>query len=147
MFYLFLSLLGFLGPGFGLFSDGPYFLDDLNLPPDVMNQVQSMHFKHKEKTIDLNASIQKENLKLQKLLINTDLTEKEFLSQIDKISELRKDLMKEKAIFLFNLKKILPSEEWQKLKNQILEKRQGWNRSPKGREGLDGNFQKINFRR
>lgn len=141
MFYLFLSLLGFLGPGFGLFSDGPWFLDDLNLPPDVMDQVQSMHFKHKEKVIDLNASTQKENLKLQKLLMNTDLTEKEFLSQIDRISELRNALMKEKAIFLFNLKKILPSEEWEKLKEHFFERR------AKGRFGFKEDSQERNFRR
>lgn len=142
MFYLFLSLLGFLGPGFGLFS-----VDDLNLPPDVMDQVQSMHFKHKEKVIDLNASLQKENLKLQKLLRSMDLTEKEFLTQIDRISELRNALMKEKSIFFFNLKKVLPPEEWQKLKDQIFEKRKGLYRGPKGRQGLDENFAKRNFRR
>lgn len=147
MFYLFLTLLGFLGPGFGLFSDGPWFIDDLNLPPEIMDKVQIMHFKHKEKVIDLNASLQKENLKLQKLLMNADLTEKDFLTQIERISELRKDLMKEKAMFLFNLKKILPPEEWQKLKDQILEKRQEWKGGPKGRQDSGESFQRRNFRR
>lgn len=147
MFYLFFLLLGFLGPGFGLFSEGPWFLDDLNLPPDVLDQVQRMHFKHKEKIIDLNASLQKENLKLQKLLMNMDLSQEEFLAQVDRISELRNALIKEKAIFLFNLKKILPPEEWQKLKDQILERRQSWKGGPKGRQGLDENFQRKNFRR
>ncbi len=122
MIYLFFALLGFLNPPF--FGGGPWFFDDLNLPPDLMAEVKNLHFQHREKVIDLQAELQKEYLKFQELLENDNVTEKELSLAIEKISDLKKNLMKERTIFLFNLKKILPAEEWQKLKDQFMERRQ-----------------------
>jgi len=121
MIYLFFALLGFLDPPF--WGDGPWFLENLNLPPDQMEQVRDLHLKHREKVIDLKAELEKENLKLRKLLQDENLNERDLLTEIEKISEVRKNLMKERVVFLFNLKKIIPPEEWQKLKDQFIERR------------------------
>lgn len=139
--------LGNFGQGFGFFSGQPWFLDDLNLPPDLMEKVQNLHLQHREKMIDLQANLQKQNLKFQQILINPDLTEKELLQELDKISELRNNLIKEKAIFLFNLKKILPPEEWDKLRDQFFEKRPGGKFFKKGGRYFDDDFSGRGSRR
>ncbi|MEJ5167460.1 MAG: hypothetical protein WHV67_10590 [Thermoanaerobaculia bacterium] len=157
LFFVFLGLLGQAGPfgpgcdfsglgfgnfgqGYGFFSAQPWFLDDLDLPPEIMEKVQNLHIQHKGKMIDLQANLQKGILGFQQILQKPDLTEKEFLQEFDKISQMRDSLMKEKALFLFNLKKILPPDKWNILKDRFFEIRKGGKYGKKMGKDFDNDF-------
>lgn len=131
---------GNFGPGYGFFSGQPWFLDDLDLPPEIMKKVQNLHLEHRSKMIDLQANFQKGMLNFEQILQKPDLTEKEFIQEFDKISQLKDSLMKEKALFLFNLKKILPPDKWNILKDRFFEVRKGGKFGKKGGRDFDDDF-------
>lgn len=134
--------LGFgnFGQGYGFFNAQPWFLEDLDLPPEMSEKVQNLHVQHKSKMIDLQANLQKGILGFQQILQKPDLSEKEFLQEFEKISQLRDSLMKEKALFLFNLKKILPPDKWNVLKDRFFEIRKGGKFGKKMGKDFDDDF-------
>ncbi len=120
----------FFGSGYGFWADPPALFEELDLTPDQIQIVQKLQLEHKGKMIDLRANMEKASLNLKEILLRENFTEKEVFDAIENLSKAQNNIIKEKTAFFLNLKKVLPKEKWEILRNLIFEKWQG--RGPKG---------------
>jgi Spy/CpxP family protein refolding chaperone len=67
------------------------------------------------KLIDLNATLQKEEITLEPLVASDSPDEPKILSQIDRVAQARAELEKANAPFLLGIRRVLTQEQWKKL--------------------------------
>ncbi len=89
-------------------------------------------WQHREKLIDLRASLQKAELALEPLVRDTQPNETKILAQIDKVAQARAELEKANAAFLLAIRGKLTAEQW----TQVQAERA--NRANRMREGRGG---------
>ncbi len=115
----------FFGSGYGFRGDSPSLLGELNLTQEQKQIVHELQLEHREKMIDLRANMQKASLNLKAILLKESFDEKEVFDAIENLSKAQTNMLKEKTSFFLNLKKVLPKEKWEILRNLIFEKWQG----------------------
>ncbi|HEY3704128.1 MAG TPA: Spy/CpxP family protein refolding chaperone [Terracidiphilus sp.] len=123
---------GGLGPGFGehrppmermlgprgahgRWWNDPDVIQKLNLNDDQRKAMDDILQKHREKLIDLHASVDKTELAMQPLLSEDQPNESAVLAQIDKIAQARAELEKANARFLLALRAKLTPDQWKQL--------------------------------
>lgn len=138
----------YLPDGYGIgkfFSLNLKVIEELNLDQKTSEEVKKIYLKHREEIIDLKAKLQKEMVNLEELILKEEISENDFLEGFEKLLKIRENILKEKALFLFKLKRLLPPEEWEKLWKILYEK--GNEGRFRGKSGRIGNFIKGNFLR
>jgi protein CpxP len=102
------------GPG-GRWWNSPEMVQKLNLNSDQQKRMDDIFQQNRLKLIDLNASLQKEEITLEPLVASDSPDEAKILAQIDKVAQGRAELEKANARFLLGIRRVLTPDQWKKL--------------------------------
>ena len=98
--------------GHGRWWNNPKAVERLKLTDEQRKAFDNILLEHREKLIDLRASLQKTELALEPLMGDDQPNETKILAQIDKIAQARADLEKANAGFLLAIRARLTPEQW-----------------------------------
>ena len=118
----------------GRWWNNPRVVEQLKLTDDQRKAMDGILLEHREKLIDLRASLQKAELELEPLVKDDQPNEGKILSQIDKVAQARAELEKANARFLLAIRGKLTPEQW-KLVQAF---RAGGGQEGRGAWGRDG---------
>jgi Spy/CpxP family protein refolding chaperone len=102
----------------GTFWRNPEWVKLLDLSADQQNKMDGIFQQYRLKLVDLNASLQKEELILEPLMANgrpAAEAQPRIITQIDRIADARAELEKANSRMLFGILQILTAEQWNKL--------------------------------
>jgi protein CpxP len=102
------------GPG-GRWWDNPEMAQKLSLNSDQQKRMDDIFQQNRLKLIDLNATLQKEEITLEPLVASDAPDEPKILAQIDRVAQARAELEKANARFLLGIRRVLTQEQWKKL--------------------------------
>lgn len=115
----------------GRWWNNPTMIEKLKLTDDQRKSMDTILLAHREKLIDLRASLDKAELALQPMMSDDQPNENAILGQIDKVAQARADLEKANARFLLALRGKLTPDQWKTLQAIRAEHRQrGWGAGP-----------------
>jgi Spy/CpxP family protein refolding chaperone len=98
--------------GQGRWWNNPKVVEQLKLTDEQRKAFDGILLQHREKLIDLRASLQKAELALEPLMRDDQPNEARILSQIDKVAQARAELEKANAGFLLAIRAKLTPEQW-----------------------------------
>ncbi|MFZ0689431.1 MAG: Spy/CpxP family protein refolding chaperone [Acidobacteriaceae bacterium] len=110
---------------FGRWWNNPQLAQQLNLTDQQKHQMDDIFLQHRLKLIDLNANLEKQETLLHPMIESDQPDEAKILTQIDAVAQARADLEKANAHMLFDIRKTLTPDQWQKLKAMREEHRPG----------------------
>jgi Spy/CpxP family protein refolding chaperone len=113
----------------GRFWNNPRIVEKLKLTDVQRKEFDGIFLQHREKLIDLRASLQKAELALEPLVSDAQPNENKILAQIDKVAQARAELEKANAAFLLAIRSKLTAEQWTHLQAE---------RANRAREGYGG---------
>lgn len=126
------------GPG-GAWWKNSEIVRKVSLSDEQVKKISQTFFDHKLKLIDLQADLEKQELRLQPLMDVDQPDESKVGAQIDLISTARGKLEKENALMMLDIRRWLSVEQWKKLKSLELNevRRDGvyWFRGGSGKNG------------
>jgi Spy/CpxP family protein refolding chaperone len=96
----------------GRWWNNPRVVERLKLTDLQRKAFDDIYLQHREKLIDLRASLQKAELALEPLVSNAQPDEAKILAQIDKVAQARAELEKANAGFLLAIRSKLTAEQW-----------------------------------
>jgi protein CpxP len=102
------------GPG-GRWWDNPEMAQKLSLNSDQQKKMDDIFHQNRLKLIDLNATLQKEEITLEPLVASDSPDEPKILAQIDRVAQARAELEKANARFLLGIRRVLTQDQWKKL--------------------------------
>ena len=113
------------GPGGpGMMGHGPHkwwkdseTVKQIGLSDGQAQQIEQAFTDSKMRFIDLVATLQKEELKLETLLNADQPNENAVTNQVDQVVQARDKLEKEHAIMMLNIRRLLTTEQWKKLQS------------------------------
>jgi Spy/CpxP family protein refolding chaperone len=109
---------------FGRWWNDPHLAQQIGLTDQQKQQMDQIFLQHRLKLIDLNANLEKQEVLLRPMIEADQPDEAKILAQIDSVAQARADLEKANARMLFDLRKTLTPEQWQKLKAMRMEHRE-----------------------
>ena len=109
----------FRGGEHGRWWDNPRLAQQIGLTDDQKAKMDDIFQQHRLQLIDLNATLQKDEVILHPLLQADQLDETRILSQIDAIAQARAELEKANARMLFGIRKVLTPDQWKKLQTVV----------------------------
>ncbi|MGA3011400.1 MAG: Spy/CpxP family protein refolding chaperone [Terracidiphilus sp.] len=127
--------------GHGRWWNNPRAVERLKLTDDQRKDFDNILLEHREKLIDLRASLQKAELALEPLMGSDQPDEAKILAQIDKVAQARAELEKANAAFLLAIRAKLTPEQWKLIQAFRAEHGAGrdWRqRGPGGEPGQGG---------
>ena len=101
---------------FGRWWNKPELAQQLNLTDQQKKQMDDIFLQHRLKIIDLDANLEKQETLLRPMIEADQPDEAKVLAQIDAVAQARADLEKANAHMLFDIRKTLTPEQWQKMK-------------------------------
>ena len=101
---------------FGRWWNNPKVAQAINLTDDQKKKMDDIFQKHRLKLVDLHANLEKQQILIRPLIEADNPNESQVLAQIDKIAQARAELEKADAHMLFDIRKVLTADQWQKLK-------------------------------
>ncbi len=106
-----------MGPGgdHGHWWNNPKMVARLKLTDEQRKDFDGILLEHREKLIDLRASLERAELEMEPLMRGDHPDEAKILSQIDKVAQARADLEKANARFLLAIRNKLTPEQWKLL--------------------------------
>ncbi|MGB9032857.1 MAG: Spy/CpxP family protein refolding chaperone [Acidobacteriaceae bacterium] len=110
---------------FGRWWNDPQLAQQLNLTDQQKHQMDDIFLQSRLKLIDLNANLEKQETLLHPMIEADQPDEAKILGQIDAVAQARADLEKANAHMLFDIRKTLTPDQWQKLKAMREEHRSG----------------------
>ena len=121
----------------GRFWNNPRIVEKLKLTDVQRKEFDNIFLQHREKLIDLRASLQKAELALEPLVRDSQPNETKILAQIDKVAQARAELEKAHAAYLLAIRGKLTAEQWTLLQELRANRgRDGEHRSQgQGRQG------------
>jgi len=102
----------------GTFWRNPVWVKTLELSPDQQEKMDDIFRQYRLKLIDLNATLEKEELILEPLFGRTRPSpevESKVMTQIDRIADARAELEKANSRMLISILQVLTAEQWSKL--------------------------------
>jgi Spy/CpxP family protein refolding chaperone len=114
---------------------------ELKLTDEQRKAMDGILLEHREKLIDLRASLQKAELELEPLVKDDQPNEGRILAQIDKVAQARAELEKANARFLLAIRGKLTPDQWkqvQALRDRRGQQGRGWGRDGQGGPGGPG---------
>ncbi|HEY1987383.1 MAG TPA: periplasmic heavy metal sensor [Terracidiphilus sp.] len=120
------------GPGFGMHRppmeealglrgahgrwwNDPTLVEKLKLTDEQRKAMDGILLEHREKLIDMRATVDKAELEMEPLMRDDQPNESRILAQIDKIAQARAELEKANARFLLAIRGKLSPEQWKDL--------------------------------
>jgi Spy/CpxP family protein refolding chaperone len=125
----------------GRWWNNPRMVAELKLTDEQRKSMDDILLAHREKLIDLRASLQKAELELEPLIKDDQPNEGRILAQIDKVAQARAELEKANARFLLAIRGKLTPEQWkqvQALRDHRGQQGRGWGREGQGGPGREG---------
>ena len=104
------------GEGLGAWWKNSEIVSKLQLSEEQVKKISQTFLDHKLKLIDLQAELEKQELRLQPLLDADHPDEGKVSAQIDLITAARGRLEKENAMMMLAIRSELTVEQWKKLK-------------------------------
>ncbi|MFZ0960990.1 MAG: periplasmic heavy metal sensor [Terriglobia bacterium] len=104
------------GPG-GAWWKNSEIVRKLNLTDEQVKRISQTFLDHKLKLIDLQADLDKQELRLQPLMDIDQPDESKVGAQIDLITAARGKLEKENAMMMLDIRRWLSVDQWKKLKS------------------------------
>lgn len=101
---------------FGRWWNNPRIAQAINLTDDQKKKMDDIFQQHRLKLVDLHANLEKQQILMRPMIESDNPNETQVLAQIDKIAQARADLEKADAHMLFEIRKVLTADQWQKLK-------------------------------
>jgi periplasmic protein CpxP/Spy len=101
---------------FGRWWDNPRISTAIGLTDDEKKKMDDIFQQHRLNLIDLHAALEKQEVLMQPMIEADQPDEAETLAQIDKVAQARAELEKANARMLFDIRKTLTPDQWQKLK-------------------------------
>ena len=123
---------------FGRWWNNPQLAQQLGITDQQKKQMDDIFLQHRLKLIDLNANLEKQETLLHPMIEADQPDETKILAQIDAVAQARADLEKANARMLFDLRKTLTPDQWQKLKAMRDEHRPGEMKREMRRQGGPG---------
>jgi len=105
------------GMGLGAWWKNSEIVSKLQLAEDTVKKIEQTFLDHKLKLIDLQADLEKQELRLQPLLDADHPDEGKVGAQIDLITGARGRLEKESAMMMLAIRSELTVDQWRKLKS------------------------------
>jgi Spy/CpxP family protein refolding chaperone len=87
----------------------------LRLTPSQVSQMEDNFQQHRLKLIDLNASLEKEEVTLEPLVSADTLDEVKLTAQLDRVAQARAELEKYRGRMLVGIRRVLDPEQWRQL--------------------------------
>lgn len=103
--------------------NNPNVVKQLTLTDDQRKAMDAILLEHREKLIDLRASLEKAELVLEPLMGDDQPNEAKILAQIDKVAQARAELEKANARFLLAIRGKLTPEQWKQLRADRADRR------------------------
>jgi len=91
----------------------------LGLTADQQKKMDEIFQESRLKLIDLNATLQKEEVILEPLIAADQPDEGKILAQIDRVAQGRAELEKANARMLLGIRRVLSAEQWKKLSAEM----------------------------
>ena len=104
----------------GRWWNNPEMVQKLALNSDQQKKMDDIFQQNRLKLIDLNATLQKEEVTLEPLVGADQPDETRILAQIDKVAQARAELEKANARFLLGIRRVLTPDQWKKLQAENL---------------------------
>lgn len=101
----------------GHWWNNPRMIDALKLTDAQRKAMDTILFNHREKLIDLRATLEKAELEMQPLMSASQPDQNTIVAQIDKIVAARAALEKANALFLLDLRMKLTPDQWKQLQD------------------------------
>ena len=127
----------------GRFWDNPRVAAALKITPNQQKAMDEILFQHREKLIDLRATLQKAELELEPLMNADEPNRAAIEAQIDKVVAARAALEKANSNFLLDLRMKLTPDQWKQIKNF---RAQGGMRGMHHKWGPGGSGQRMRMR-
>jgi Spy/CpxP family protein refolding chaperone len=99
----------------GRWWNNPQMVQKLALNADQQKKMDDIFQQNRLRLIDLNATLQKEEVTLEPLVGADQPDETRILAQIDKVAQARAELEKANARFLLGIRRVLTPDQWKKL--------------------------------
>jgi periplasmic protein CpxP/Spy len=100
----------------GMWWRDPEWVKNLGLTTDQQKKMDDAWQQYRLKLIDLNASLEKEELLLEPLIESVRPEDQpKIMGQIDRIADARAELEKANARMLLGMRQVLTQEQWSKL--------------------------------
>jgi len=126
----------------GRWWDNPRVVEQLKLTDEQRKAMDGILLEHREKLIDLRASLQKAELELEPLMKDDQPNEARIVAGIDRVAQARADLEKANARFLLAIRGKLTPDQWKQIQafreHQGQEGRGAWGRDGEGGPGREG---------
>jgi Spy/CpxP family protein refolding chaperone len=126
----------------GRWWNNPKLVDELKLTDAQRKSMDDILLTHREKLIDLRASLEKAELSLEPLMKEDQPNEAGILAGIDRVAQARAELEKANARFLLAIRGKLTPDQWKQLQadreHHGEQGRGGFGRDGQGRGGPGG---------
>ncbi len=119
------NVMWFHRGGMGSWWRNPRVAEEIGLSDQQKQQLEKISQASRLKSIDLRADLEKQQVILGPMLQTYHPDEAQVLSQVDKVSQARAALEKERVQTMLATRNVLTEEQWNKLK----ESRMGFHRS------------------
>jgi Spy/CpxP family protein refolding chaperone len=93
---------------------------NLNLDEEVLQKMQEMRLKNKERMLELKNQIEKKELGMEKVLIEKKLDFKRILSINDEIAALRQKISRERLENKIEMYKLIPDDKKEEARKMFL---------------------------
>lgn len=127
------------GPGgdHGRWWNNPRVAARLKLTDEQRKDFDAILLAHREKLIDLRASLEKAELELEPMVGEDQPNETQILAQIDKVAQARAELEKANARFLLAIRAKLTPEQWKLVEERWGDRgeERGWGHDHPGMRG------------
>ena len=121
----------------GRWWNNPKVVERLKLTDDQRKSMDAILLAHREKLVDLRASLEKSELELEPLMKEDQPNENAILAQIDKTASARAELEKANARFLLAIRGKLTADQWRQMQaDRANHSRGDWNRDRQGQRGM-----------
>jgi Spy/CpxP family protein refolding chaperone len=120
----------------GRWWNDPKVVERLKLTDDQRKAMDGILLEHREKLIDLRATLEKSELQMEPLMKEDQPNESAILAQIDKTAAARAELEKANARFLLAIRSKLSGDQWRQMQADRASRPHGdWNRDGQGSPG------------
>jgi len=99
----------------GTWWRNPDMVQKLGLNTDQQKKIEDIFQQQRLKLVDLDATLEKEEITLEPLMSADSPDETKTLAEIDKVAQARAELEKANARFLFAIRRVLTPDQWKKL--------------------------------
>jgi Spy/CpxP family protein refolding chaperone len=101
---------------FGRWWENPKIATAIGLSDDQKKKMDDIYQQYRLTLVDLHAALEKQQLQMRPMIEADQPDEAQVLAQIDKVAQARAELEKADARMLFEIRKTLTADQWQKLK-------------------------------